>query len=296
MYAASMTKFEARLRCYCGIGRYKARHHNLGAGFQKVQADDRQDHFQIGQECLHICPIGFWETPTLCQRLLTVVENDASGRARHLDEASLEITHMALGQRLIARCDNDRRFPEAPITGTTIAALAHAVGLADVGPHAERVLRIGPVKNVDAGAVDLRSCKQSSKSGLRCDEHPAGPTMDRRDDESARHAIDQEELDGTAENGWGVGHVLTSAIASLLMASSSLTASISARAALRWPMIAAAMSSGSVRCSSAFASSSRSQAISRLSLRLEMSSRVKRRKRPSVPSSTRSESPLGSVP
>ena len=48
-------------------------------------------------------------------------------------------------------------------------------------------------------------------------------------------------------------------------------------------MMAAAMSSGSVSCSSASASVSRSQEMSRLSLRAVISSRVKRRQRPSAP-------------
>jgi hypothetical protein len=50
-----------------------------------------------------------------------------------------------------------RRSPDAYLARAVTDALAHAIGLTNIGAHPQRIVRVWTVENVNPGAVDLRS-------------------------------------------------------------------------------------------------------------------------------------------
>ncbi len=78
---------------------------------------------------------------------------------------------MPFGQSFIARCYNDSGFPKATDSGTLSYSLPHRVSLADIGTHFQRILRVGAVQDINAGAINLRPRKKPGESCLGTDQY-----------------------------------------------------------------------------------------------------------------------------
>jgi len=118
----------------------------------------------------------------------------------HLNQPSFQIAHVALGQSLVRSGHDERRLPKTTLARAVCDALAHAVCFADIGAHAEGILWVRSVEDVDSGAVYLQPA--SSPPKVDCVEtstEPVQPWIDAMM-KSAGATVDQEELDRAAKN------------------------------------------------------------------------------------------------
>ncbi len=176
--ATLVTDFKACFRLRHGLAFCRYACGNFRPRLKQIEPDHRKDHFQVGKKGLHFGLVGLGQAAAIGGWLLPVVKRNAARPFRYFDQAGFQIAHMPLGQGLVAGGHDNGCLPEFPIGGASVDALADAFGLADIGAHAERVLRVGAVEDVDAGTIYLRPGQKLAE----------GPPATVRADESVRSA------------------------------------------------------------------------------------------------------------
>lgn len=130
-------------------------------------------------------------------RRLRVVDLDALGLLRQVDQSRLRITPVTLRDRVVAGRDEDDAIEEVLRCVSLVCreAVAEALRSPDVAAHTAEGAGVIAKEEVHTVAAGLLPLEQLTQVGPWAEQDVARPADDLRGRDSAGDPIDQEELD-----------------------------------------------------------------------------------------------------